>query len=332
MRLRRQERALWQRHDRPVQVVRPRDRLDERLRRARDERQLDVLPILTDRVVHDRPALEQRLARAGRRRQHEPVRRFPDRDFAHIAHEQIALAGAGGRDREPPDVLIADRRDGGQVPPDFLVEIGLGDANGHARVEGDRLHVAGVGHEGKRVNRRGTAVDPALEALHAEQAADYARAGRPHFESGAAKRGQKLRARRLLAERQAQRAQPPIERRIRVVAHAGHTASAQIERRERFQDVVELAAGEGDRHLLVAANLAEVLEIPHPALVQHHAPHGQPVGGSRLPHRARRRSLRMNQTRHHERDRHREHDRETHGEPPQMLATFSCHDPTSRSF
>ena len=164
-----------------------------------------------------------------------------------------------------------------------------------------------------------TPFDAALEPLDAQQPADHARAGGPHFESGAAQRRQELRARRLLAERQPQRAQPPIERRIRVVAHAGHAAAAQIERRQRLQHVVELAAGEVDRHLLVAANLAEVLEISHPALVEHHAPHRQPVGGSRLPRHGRRRRLRMNQTRHHERDRHRERDREAHGEPPQML-------------
>ena len=190
--------------------------------------------------------------------------------------------------------MIAHGRDGREVPSDFLVEIAFGDVDRHARIERDRCHVAGVAHERQRVDGRDGAVGAAIDALDAQKTADDACRRRADFEPGASKRGKKLRPRREFAERQPQRAEPPIERRIRVVADASHAAAVQIQRRQRLQHVVELAAGEIDRDLLVASHLAEVLEVANTALVQHHTPDRQPVAGGRLPRSAGGRRLCVN--------------------------------------
>jgi hypothetical protein len=104
MRLRRQQCRRRHRHDGAAPVVGLRDGLDERLRRARHERQLHVAPVLADCVVHDRPSLEQGRALLP---DDEPVRALPDRHFADVADEQIALAAPGCRDRHAADVLLA---------------------------------------------------------------------------------------------------------------------------------------------------------------------------------------------------------------------------------
>src|SRR5205814_6724067 len=75
-----QEERFGQRDNRPLQVQRLRELLNERLWRAGDERELDVLPVLADRVVDDRPGLQERGPRP--RRKDDAVRRLPDRNFA----------------------------------------------------------------------------------------------------------------------------------------------------------------------------------------------------------------------------------------------------------
>ena len=98
--LRRHHRAGLDRHHRPLGVDRLGQLLDERLRRAGDQRQLDVGPVLAQRVVDDGPALEERLARRlGRNDQ--PIGRLPDGDGADVADEQVAIAAPARRHLQP---------------------------------------------------------------------------------------------------------------------------------------------------------------------------------------------------------------------------------------
>src|SRR6202171_1812043 len=96
-----------------------------------------------------------------------------------------------------------------------------------------------------------------------------------HSEPRASQRAEKIRHRRIFAERQAERRQPPSQRRFRVVIDAGYFSAGQIENRERLQYVIQLRAGEVDMHVLAAAHASQMFEIAHAILVEHDAPHGQ---------------------------------------------------------
>ena len=67
--------------------------------------------------------------------------------------------------------------------------------------------------------------------------------------------------RRARAERQPQRPQALLERRRRVERDARDAPVAEVGRRQRLEDVVELAAREVDGHGLVAAHAPHVLEV-----------------------------------------------------------------------
>ncbi len=66
-------------HRRPVRDHRRSEIGFERKRRARHERQMDVLPILARQILHDAPCLEIRIAV---RMHHQPIRRTPHGDAA----------------------------------------------------------------------------------------------------------------------------------------------------------------------------------------------------------------------------------------------------------
>lgn len=123
--------SLRQRHHRTPAEVWLRQLLDEGLRRAGDERELDVGPVLADRVVDDGPALEKRLPL---RRQYQAVGALPDRNLADIADKQLALTAAAGRDRQGAEVLLGRRGDDVEVTSQFAAQAPIGDADAHRRV------------------------------------------------------------------------------------------------------------------------------------------------------------------------------------------------------
>ena len=84
VRLRAEHEPAGQRHLRTPCVEGLRQWLDERLRRASDQRQLHVGPVVTDRVVDHRPPLQSRLCR-GLARKDDAVRGLPDRYLADVA-------------------------------------------------------------------------------------------------------------------------------------------------------------------------------------------------------------------------------------------------------
>ena len=89
-----------------------------------------------------------------------------------------------------------------------------------------------------------------------------------NLESGAAQCAEKRRAGRILADGQPKTAHPPIEAGFGVVADAGHAPAVQIERSQRLQHVIQLAAREINRDRLIAAHAADMLEVPDAALVE----------------------------------------------------------------
>src|SRR5712691_2038898 len=63
--------------------------------------------------------------------------------------------------------------------------------------------------------------------------------------------------------------------RITGVSYNSEAPLAEVEDSQRLEDVVELAAGEINGDVLAATHAAQVLEVAHAVLVQHHAAHGQ---------------------------------------------------------
>src|SRR5664280_2915615 len=113
MRLRGEHCVCRERHNWTPRVVRLRQLLDERLRRSRHQGQLDIIPVLANRVIHDGPALQQGLAFLWN---YDAVRALPYRNFADIAHQQIAVSFARSRDDHAPDVLVARLRTSRRAP------------------------------------------------------------------------------------------------------------------------------------------------------------------------------------------------------------------------
>ena len=114
--------------------------------------------------------------------------------------------------------------------------------------------------------------------LDAEQPASYGGCPVASFQARSPQSAQKLRERGFVAGWQAQIAQLAIQRSRGSIRHAGDAASVEIQHRERLENVVELAGCEGNRDVLVAANLAQMLEVPDAVLIKNHALHGQLVG------------------------------------------------------
>ncbi len=133
-----------QRHNWTPPVVRLRQFLNERLRRSRNQRQFDVLPVFADRVIHDGPALQQRLALL---RNYDPVRTLPYRNFADVTDQQIALAFTGGRDGHAADVLIACRCDQAKILSNLFVDVLFCNADTGRGIQVEHSDFAVVGHE-----------------------------------------------------------------------------------------------------------------------------------------------------------------------------------------
>ena len=230
-------------------MVRLRNLLQERLRRAGHERQLDVGPVLADGVVHDRPALQPRLL-TRRFRQHQAVGGLPDRHLADVADEETPCAGAGGVQHHAPDVRVPAGCDDARYRPISSRRSLLADADVTSASSPDAAHRADVGDHRQRVHLLGAAVDGSRLSLHAQQpAVDDALPAIRTSDARAAERVVELQRVRPRAERHAQRAQPLVDGRHRVVVDRRDLAVVEIQRRQRLQHVVQLAAGELDGDL-----------------------------------------------------------------------------------
>src|SRR5215469_8775219 len=107
-----------------------------------------------------------------------------------------------------------------------------------------------------------------MNFLNAEQPSCGRNRAAANIDARAAKGGQILRLRDLLAKRQAQRFKPLVQRSNRVIADGGNAALAEVDRGEGFQHIVELSGSEVDAEILSPVNTRCVLEIADPVLVE----------------------------------------------------------------
>ena len=108
----------------------------------------------------------------------------------------------------------------------------------------------------------------ALYPLHAQEPPGHSRRAVANLESGAAQRTKKRCAGRILTDGQPKTAHSAIDAGFGVVTDAGHPAAVEIERGQRLQHVIQLAAREVNRDRLIAAHAAEMFEVPDAALVE----------------------------------------------------------------
>lgn len=248
VRLRRREECFGQRHDGPACVVRLRNVLNERLRRARDERELYVRPVFAHRVVDDRPSLKQR-RHARLRREHESIGRFPDRDLADVADEDPPRPRPRCGDHHASNVAIAAGRDQRKIARQLLSKGALADVNTDIGSEHECADAPFIGHERQLVDGFNGVSLRSLAPLHAEQSAGDDRRGASNVDARAAQRVVDVERIRVGAERQSQRRQALVERRGRVVVDVDDVPGVEIESGQRLQDVIELAAGELHGHI-----------------------------------------------------------------------------------
>ena len=221
--------------------------------------------------------MQQRLAFVG---DHDSVSALPDRNFADVAHEQIALAFAGGRDGHAAHVLIARRGDQTQVFSNLIIHIFFGDADAGRGSEIEDTNFSAVADDGKLIDGNFLiAFDRDVALVDAEQAAGCAFRSVAHFEARAAQSIEKLRGGWIFADGQMQRTETTFERSIGVVADAGDASFAEIEHGQRFQHVIQLRGGEIYVDILAAAHLAGVLKVADSIFVKNHAGYRQAGGG-----------------------------------------------------
>ncbi len=284
MRLRGDHGILRQRHYRTPRVVGLRKLLHKRLRRSCHQRQLDVLPVFSDRVVDDGPALQQRLAFV---RDHDSISALPHRDFADVADQQIALALAGGGDGHAAHVLIAGGGDEAEIFSHFIIHIFLGHANTGGWIQIEDADFSAVADDGNLINGDFlVAFDGNLALVDAEKASRGGFRAAADFEARAAQGIQKLGRGWVLAYGQMQGAETPLEGSVRVVADAGDASLAEIEDGQGLQHVIQLRGGELYVYVLAVAHPAGVLEVADAVLVENDAGYGQSrgriSGGTRL--------------------------------------------------
>src|ERR1700722_13522403 len=120
--------------------------LDEGMRGAGPEGEVDVVPVFTDGVVDDSPALQKRLflRLVGK---DDAIGGFPDRHLADVTDVEIAITRAGGGKGHAANILIAGGGDESEVAADFELEIGVEDADGSGGIEIDAANFSCVGDE-----------------------------------------------------------------------------------------------------------------------------------------------------------------------------------------
>ena len=273
---------LW-----PARVVRHRERLNEALRRARNQRELHIVPVCPSRVVHHRPALQRRRLRSGNRaslrlREQNPVGRLPDRYLADVADAQLARAGPVVLNRQMPQPLIARAGQQLQIARHVLVQVGVQQRHRGRRCQLHGAHLAALAdHRNQPLLLNGFPVlFSRVDEFNVQQPSADCRARPTHLHARAAYRVVKIHRRRILAQRQRQRLQLFLQRRGRVVPRARDPPAVQVDRRQRLQHVVQLRGGEVNRHGLVARHAPRVLEKSHAVLVQCDARHRK-LGRSR---------------------------------------------------
>src|SRR6185437_11286479 len=109
-----------------------RERLNEALRRAGDEREMHIVPVGSYRVVDDGPALQSCGAISLARKDHA-IRDLPYRHFADVADAKLPLACAKRIEREVPQPGGVGSRKQLKIAIEFALQAGVGWAHAKRR-------------------------------------------------------------------------------------------------------------------------------------------------------------------------------------------------------
>ena len=131
------------------------ERLAQRDRVARDQRQLDVRPVATGEVLDDSPTLQPCLAAVFR--QHQTVGGLPHRCGDDVAQRDVALAFAENAEGKFAPFLRAVLRQALQRAIDLRLRLGIGELQRGDFLE-HRLHEAAVCHQAQSVARERAAI------------------------------------------------------------------------------------------------------------------------------------------------------------------------------
>src|SRR5262245_2727549 len=147
--LRIETQILRDRDDWAIAIKRILDRLNERNRSPRNQRQRNVLPVLFANVVNDSPTLKERLAL---RVEHDPIGRFPYRRGDRIADDHLALSIAFGRYSDGLRVAASRGGRGAGELRDVLPRAFVQQFDRAHVIQIEALQFAGVGRDHERVS------------------------------------------------------------------------------------------------------------------------------------------------------------------------------------
>ena len=125
---------------RPVHILGRIELAHERNRPARNQRKLNLGPILTGGVVHNGPAFQHRLCFLDHLlAENQTVTRFPDGRRDRVIGHHLALFRIGGIDIHAAFVFRARRRERCQIILELLLQLRIGEADSVGRAQ---IHVA----------------------------------------------------------------------------------------------------------------------------------------------------------------------------------------------
>ena len=127
---------------RPLDVIGIVERLVKGDRTARDQCQVDLLPVLAAEILHRRPALQGGAPRRSIARQGQAIRRLPHRHFDDIGHAHRPLALAPRRQLEGARLLGAVALDGEQRLADLVAQGRIGELQVLGILENELLQAA----------------------------------------------------------------------------------------------------------------------------------------------------------------------------------------------
>ena len=248
--------------------------LDEALRGAGDERELDVVPVGADGVIDDGPALEDG-GLLGGFGEDDAVGGFPDGDFADVADVELARAAAEGVEGEMAEAGGVVGAEEFEVAVELGLEAGVERAHAKGGGELDDADCAAGGDDGE-VEAVGDGVVGPIAArgfvgagfdVH-EAAGDAAGRASRYFDALAAEGLEELGGGGVFVHAEGKGFELLGEGGGGVVVDAGDAAATLVEDGEGLEDVVELGGGEVDGDALVAGDGADVFEVADAVLVE----------------------------------------------------------------
>jgi len=120
---------------------------------------------LAHRIVHDGPSLQQRLLAA----QHNPVRALPNRHLADVAHQEVSLTGAFGRDHHASHICLTPSGSDIEIAAHAAAQFRVEQFYAEPRQQFDGTYFSVLGDQGRDLDivpSAGTRPGLAFDAQH----------------------------------------------------------------------------------------------------------------------------------------------------------------------